>query len=230
MIQAIFFDFNGVIIDDERLQMAAYKDVLGKHGIALTESDYYGSLGMDDETFVLAAFERAKQTLSDDLLRTISEEKTVQHRKLFGGVLPLFPGVVTFLKATSRRYSLGVVSMATQSEIGYILDRAHLRSLFSVIVSTEAVGVCKPEPDCYLIGLKKLNEKRQNERLLPLLASECLVFEDSPPGIQAARAAGMRTIGVTNTVSESQLRDAQAEVVTSNLSDWMPDAVHYLFD
>jgi len=230
MIQAIFFDFNGVIIDDEPLQMAAYKDVLGGHGIALTESDYYGSLGMDDETFLRAAFERAERTLSDFLLQKISEQKTVQHRKLFGEILPLFPGVVTFLKATSRRYSLGVVSMATRSEIGYVLERAHLTSVFSVIVSTEDVGVCKPEPDCYLIGLKKLNEKRQNERLLPLLASECLVIEDSPPGIRAARAAGMRTVGVTNTVSESQLRDAQAEVVTSCLSDWMPDAVHHLFD
>ena len=49
-------------------------------------------------------------------------------------------------------------------------------------------------------GLTKLNEKRQHERKLPLLASECLAIEDSPPGIESARAAGMRTLGVTNTV------------------------------
>src|SRR5882762_10117960 len=160
MIQAIFFDFNGVIIDDEPLQMAAYRDILGGHGIALTEGDYYGSLGMDDETFVRAAFVRGEKTLSEDVLGSILEEKMVLHRKLMEDELPLFPGVATFLKASSRYYSLGLVSMATQMEIGYVLDRAHLRSLFSVIVSTEDVGICKPAPDCYRIALENLNEGR----------------------------------------------------------------------
>jgi phosphoglycolate phosphatase/beta-phosphoglucomutase len=230
MIQALCFDFNGVIIDDEPLQMAAYRDVLGEHGIALTESDYYGSLGMDDETFVRAAFVRGEQTLAEDLLESILEAKMVRHRKLIEDDLPLFPGVVTFLKATSRHYSLGLVSMATQAEIGYVVDRAHLRSLFSVIVSAEDVGVCKPEPDCYRIALEKLNEKRRGERRLPLLASECLAIEDSPPGIESATCAGMRTLGVTNTVSEEQLRAAGAEVVTASLADWTVDAVYHLFD
>jgi beta-phosphoglucomutase-like phosphatase (HAD superfamily) len=75
-----------------------------------------------------------------------------------------------------------------------------------------------------------LNEKRRAARQLPLLAGECLVIEDAPPGIEAARAAGMRTIGVTSTVPESQLRTAHADIVTPNLSDWFPDAVHHLFD
>jgi beta-phosphoglucomutase len=229
MIQAVFFDFNGVIIDDEPLQMAAYRDVLAEHGIALTESDYYSALGMDDKMFVRAAFERGSKTLADQVLKRILEEKTVLHRKLFGDELPLFPGVVTFLKAMSRTYSLGLVSMAMQTEIAYVLDSAQLRSLFSVIVSTEDVGVCKPAPDCYRIGLEKLNEKRRGERLLPLLAGECLAIEDSPPGIEAAKCAGMHTLGVTNTVSEEQLRAAGAEIVTGSLADWNVDSVRHVF-
>jgi len=75
-----------------------------------------------------------------------------------------------------------------------------------------------------------LNENRLNERLLPLLASECLVIEDSPPGIVSGRQAGMRTLGVTNTVSEEQLRGAGAEVVTANLADWTVDAIRHVFD
>jgi len=230
MIQAIFFDFNGVIIDDEPLQMAAYQDVLDGQGIALSESDYYGALGMDDETFVRAAFERGKKTLPDDVLKTILDEKTLRHRQLIGDELPLFPGVVTFLKAAARHYSLGLVSMAMQTEIEYVLERARLSHLFSVIVSTEDVGVCKPAPDCYRIGLEKLNEKRRGERLLPLLVSECLAIEDSPPGIEAGKGAGMRTLGITNTVSEEQLRAAGAEVVTTSLADWTVDAVRHVFD
>jgi HAD superfamily hydrolase (TIGR01509 family) len=230
MIQAIFFDFNGVIIDDEPLQMAAYQDLLREQGIELTESDYYSALGMDDKTFVHAAFARGKKTLSDEVLETLLEGKVVRHRKLIEEELPLFPGVVTFLKATSRHCSLGLVSMAMLAEIQYVLDRARLRSLFSVIVSAEDVNVCKPAPDCYRLALEKLNETRLAERLLPLLASECLVIEDSPAGIESGKRAGMRTLGVTNTVSEEQLRAAGAEIVTASLADWSLDAVHHLFD
>ena len=230
MIQAIFFDFNGVIIDDEPLQMAAYQEVLREQGIELTESDYYGALGMDDKTFVRAAFESAQKTLTDDVLKIMLERKGARHRKLIENELPLFPGVVTFLKATSRHCSLGLVSMATKADIQYVLERACLLSLFSVIVSTEDVQVCKPAPDCYRVALEHLNEQRRAERRQPLLASECLVIEDSPPGIESGRQAGMRTLGITNTVAEEQLRAAGAEVVTASLADWTVDAVHHVFD
>jgi HAD superfamily hydrolase (TIGR01509 family) len=230
MIKAIFFDFNGVIIDDERLQMEAYKEVLHEHSIELTASDYYSALGLDDKGFVRAAFARAGKQLTDDMLKAVLAGKAVLHRKSIEDELPLFPGVVTFLKATSREYPVGIVSMAARDEIHYVLDRARLRDLFSVMVSAEDVNVCKPAPDCYLAAFEKLNDKRRLDRLLPLLPGECLVIEDSPPGIQSGRVAGMRTLGVTNTVAEKELRAAGAEVVTASLADWTVDAVHHLFD
>ena len=229
MIQAILFDFNGVILDDEALQMESYQAVLLEQGIKLTENDYYSALGMDDRTFVRAAFERAKKPLTDEVLRVVLQGKAVRHRKLIENELPFFPGVITFLKATSRHYSLGLVSMASRNEIDYVLDRARLRALFSVIVGAEDVNICKPAPECYRTALVKLNNKRLEERLLPLLPSECLVIEDSPPGIEAGKAAGMRTLGMTNTVSELQLRSAGAEVVTQSLADWTVDAIHHVF-
>ena len=230
MIKAIFFDFNGVIIDDERLQMEAYKEVLREHGIEVTESDYYGALGLDDKGFVRAVFTRAGKQLSDDVLKGVLKGKGVLHRKAMEDELPLFPGVVTFLKATYRHYSLGIVSMAALDEINYVLDRARLRDLFTVVVSAEDVNMCKPAPDCYLAGFAKLNDHLRAARHLPLLSGECLVIEDSPPGIQSGRGAGMRTLGVTNTVTEKDLREAGAEVVTPSLADWTVDAVHHLFD
>jgi phosphoglycolate phosphatase/beta-phosphoglucomutase len=230
MIQAIFFDFNGVIIDDERLQMEAYKEVLRGHGIELTMEDYYSALGLDDKGFVRFAFERAGKQLSDDQLKQVLAGKGVIHRKAIEDELPLFPGVVTFLKATARHYALGIVSMATRDEIEYVLNRAGLLKLFAVVGSTEDVNVCKPASDCYLAAFTKLNGQRQSNRQLPLLANECLVIEDSPPGIQSGRGAGMRTLGVTNTVNKSELRAVGAEIVTASLADWTVDAVHHLYD
>jgi len=230
MIQAILFDFNGVIIDDEPLQMAAYQDVLREQGIELTESDYYSALGMDDKTFVRAAFERARQTLTDDVLKVVLDAKGVRHRKLIEDELPLFPGVVTFLKATARQFSLGLASMASPTEIQYVLERSRLLSLFTTIVTAEDVNACKPAPDCYLTALERLNEKRVAQRREPLPARECLVIEDSPPGIESGRQAGMRTLGITNTVSAEQLRAAGADVVSASLGDWTVEAVRHVFN
>jgi phosphoglycolate phosphatase/beta-phosphoglucomutase len=229
MIKAIFFDFNGVIIDDESIQMKAYQDILREHDVPLTQEWYFDALGMDDKTFVRYAFERAKKPLSSELHTAVLEQKTQLHRTMIEDELPLFPGVVTFLKSLSRRYELGLVSMANTAEIGYVLNRARIGSLFTVLITADDVNVCKPAPACYETGLKRLNENRRERRLLPLLPSECLAIEDSPPGIKSARAAGMHTLGVTNTVSEAELRAADAEVVTADLSDWTPDAVELVY-
>jgi len=228
MIKAIFFDFNGVIIDDETIQMKAYQEVLSGHEIALTEELYFGALGMDDRTFVRSMFEHAKKPLSDPLLEEVMVAKTDLHRQMIEE-LPLFPGVLNFLKSAAREFQLGLVSMANLDEVSYVFQRANLTPLFTVIVTAEDASVCKPAPDCYLTGLLKLNELRQQERELPLLASECLAIEDSPPGIQSARAAGMRTLGVTNTVADEALRAAGADVVTKSLADWNVDAVKLVF-
>jgi beta-phosphoglucomutase len=230
MIQAIFFDFNGVIINDEPLHMKAYQEVLSAEGITLTEDVYLTMLGMDDVTFVRTAFEREGKTLTDEAVRAIIEREWELHRTMIEDELPLAPGAVTFIKAASRHYQLGVVSMAIRAGIEYVLGRARLDRAFTVVVSAEDAHVCKPDPCCYQRALELLNEKRRAKRWLPLLPKECLVVEDSPPGIQSGRTAGMRTLGVTNTVKEEALRAAGADVVTHSLADWTVDAVHHVFD
>jgi beta-phosphoglucomutase len=229
MIKAIFFDFNGVIINDEPIQMKAYQEVLRGHEINLTEEMYLGALGMDDRTFMRSIFAKAGKPLTDTMLASVIEAKTAVHRGTIKDELPLFPGVLTFLKATARHFQLGLVSMANKTEVGYVFERANLGPLFSIVVTAEDTSVCKPAPDCYVCGLAKLNDKRQGERQLPLLPAECLAIEDAPPGIESARAAGLRTLAVTNTVREEALRAAGAEVVTQSLSDWTVDAVRLVY-
>jgi phosphoglycolate phosphatase/beta-phosphoglucomutase len=174
-------------------------------------------------------FAHAKKPLSDSLMGELLGAKTDLHRQMIEDELPLFPGVLNFLKAASREFQLGLVSMANITEVSYVFERANLTPLFSIVVTAEDASVCKPAPDCYHAGLLKLNELRQHERKLPLLASECLAIEDSPPGIQSAQAAGMRTLGVMNTVSDEALRAAGADVVTKSLADWTVDAVKLVF-
>ncbi len=230
MIQAIFFDFNGVIIDDERIHLKAYREVLLDENVPLTDEDYFASLGMDDAAFVRAAYARAGRPLIDEMMNALIKREHELHREFITNDLPVPAGVVTFIKAAARHFELGIVSMAERSEIDHVLGLAGLDKVFSVVVSAEPGLKHKPAPDCYQHALELLNERRRAAGELPLLPGECLAIEDAPPGIESARVTGMRTVGVTNTVPESHLRAAQADVVTTNLSDWSADAVHHLFD
>lgn len=230
MIQAIFFDFNGVIIDDERLHLRAYREVLQTHNVELNDDDYFKCLGMDDVAFTRAAFARAGREVDDETTRAIIDREHELHRSIIEAEVPFAPGVITFVKEASREFDLSMVSMAELSEIEHVLAPANLLQHFTVIVTAEPGLSHKPAPDCYRRALELLNAKRRADRKLPLLPSECLVIEDAPPGVQAGRAAGMRTLGVTNTVTESLLRAAGADVVSASLADWNTDAVRHVFD
>src|ERR1700720_839859 len=230
MIHAIFFDFNGVIINDERIHLKAYREVLLGEGVSLSDEDYFASLGMDDVAFVRAAFARGSHQLNHERLQKVIQREHERHRELIKDELPVDSGVVTFIKAAARLYQLGVVSMAVRGEIDHVLRRAGLETVFRVFVTADQVTRHKPASDCYRLALDLLNEQWRAEHRASILAKECLVVEDAPPGIEAARAAGMRTLGITNTVSESDLRAAGAEVVTHTLADWTVEAVQLVFD
>ena len=144
MIKGILFDFNGVIIDDEPVQMRAYQEILGKEGIALTEEEYYSCLGMDDATFIAAAYERAEKTPEPNKLLEITQSKTARWREMVTDELPLFPNIENFVRKMANDFALGIVSMAKREEIEFVLEKANLRDCFDIIVSAEDVSVCKP--------------------------------------------------------------------------------------
>jgi beta-phosphoglucomutase len=229
MIKAILMDFNGVIIDDEPIQMRAYQEILKDEGIEITEEAYLASLGMDDKTFVEAAYERAGKTPETNKVLEVTTAKTNRWRELIADELPLFPGLENFIRKMSQEFALGIVSMAKREEIGHVLGVSGLADRFSIIVSAEDVQKCKPDPECYRIGFRLLDLARTHAGHLPMTHKDCLVIEDSPPGIIAGKNAGLKTLGVTNTVSAEAMRNAGADAIAANLDDWMPDSMRRVF-
>jgi beta-phosphoglucomutase len=229
MIKAILFDFNGVIIDDEPIQMRAYQEILKDENIDLTEEDYYSCLGMDDKTFIRAAFERAGKKVDENKVLEITLKKSNRWRDKIADELPLFEGAENFIRKMSREFTLGIVSMARREEIEYVLERANLKNCFSAIVSAEDIETPKPNPECYRIGFRLVDAAHTAHKHLPITHGECLAIEDSPPGILAAKAVGLKTLAVVNTVSESEMREAGADSVAKNLDDWMPESLRRVF-
>ncbi len=229
MIKAILFDFNGVIIDDESIQMRVYRELLSHEGIDLTEEKYFASLGMDDRTFVRTAFTREGKTCDDSKITEIMDAKSVKWYELCAAELPLFDGIENFVKKMAEEFTLGIVSMAPRDEIEFVLEKGGIAECFSTIVSAADVENCKPDPACYRIGFQQIDSIRTSRGHLPMTHKECLVIEDSPPGIVAARGAHLQAMGVTSTVSANELRAAGAGAVATDLRDWMPESIRRVF-
>jgi beta-phosphoglucomutase len=229
IVKSILFDFNGVIIDDEPIQMRAYQEILAEAGVALTDADYMASLGMDDETFIRAAFARVGQTVDANKVLEISEAKTFRWQDAVADRVPLFPGVENFIRKAANEFTLGIVTMAKLQEVEHILERTGLANCFSVLVSAQDVDAPKPDPQCYREGFRQIDLIRVAAGHLPMIHSECLVIEDTPPGAASAKAADLPVLGVTNTVSAQQLREAGADWVAADLNDWFPESIKRAF-
>jgi len=222
MIKSILFDFNGVIVDDEGIQREIYKELLAAEGIEMTDEDYEASHGMDDVTFVRAAYERESKTVDDAKRDEIIAAKFDKWREVVGDNLPLFPGIREFVEKMSHEFALGVVSMEKRHQIEYILEKSGMAGHFDVIVSAEDVTACKPD-------FNKIDAARTARGHLPMTHSECLVIEDTAAGIKAARNADLPALGVTNTVDSATLRAAGAGAIASDLRDWMPESIRRVF-
>ena len=129
----------------------------------------------------------------------------------------------------AQEFELGIVSMARREEIEYVLERTRLKDCFSAIVSAEDVTACKPDAQCYRAGFKLIDAAYTRKNHQPITHGECLVIEDSPQGIMAARNADLKALGVTNTVSAEELREAGADAVAKNLDDWTAESVRLVF-
>ncbi len=222
-------DFNGVIINDEPIQMLAYQEVLEDEGINLTEVDYFASLGMDDRTFVAAAFERVGKSVDTGEIDEMVLAKSAKWKALVEDKLPLFEGIDVFIEKMSREFTLGIVSMAGWNEIDFVLNKSGLAKYFSTVVTAADASKCKPDPECYRVGFRRIDSIRTANGHLPMTHEECLVIEDSPPGVLAARNADLPALGVTNTVSAAKLRAAGAMAVATDLRDWMPESIRRVF-
>lgn len=211
MLRAVIFDFNGIIVDDEPIHFALFRQVLGEEGIVLSEAEYYARyLGFDDRSAFTAAHREHGRPLTDDDLARLIERKAAYYEDAIKTNLRVFPGVGTLVGALARELPLAIASGALRHEIEAILSSLELLPLFRVIVSAEDVARGKPEPEIFLKALAGLNAARAAER--SIAPAECLVIEDSKEGIRGARRAGMKCLAVTNSHPADLLHDADAVV------------------
>jgi HAD superfamily hydrolase (TIGR01509 family) len=209
MLKAILFDFDGVLADTEPLHFRMFQRVLQDEGLDLSERDYYQKyVGFDDKGCFYAILTEHGRPAPPGAIQQFVERKAALMLGHLTTTRVVYPGVAEFVKDIAGRYRLAIVSGALRQEIELILNTAGMRDHFEHITAAEDVQDGKPAPEGYLHALKSLNGRA------PLLATECLVIEDTFFGIQAAHAAGMRCLAVSNTFSSDRLGIADAVAPT----------------
>jgi len=212
---AVIFDFDGVITDSEILHFRAFNAVLSKHGFELTRPEYYKDyLGLSDVDCFKTLIGEGRLHIEESQIQSLVQQKTKIFEQLARTEGRIIEGVREFLQMLSQNHvPTAICSGALRAEIELILDGAKLRRYFDVVVSAEEVKRGKPDPQGFVLALKKLNHRR----VPPIAPERCVVIEDSHWGLKAARAANMRTIAVTNTYDADQLKEA--DKVVARLSD-----------
>jgi beta-phosphoglucomutase len=212
MLRAIVFDFDGVIANSEPLHFRGFCDVLAVEGVVLTEAIYYSHyLGYDD----VGAFERIGVDHGVEWTRNqidgLVARKAIRLEELERDVSVLFPGAADAVQRAAAAMPIAIASGARGAEIRRLLEREQLIDCFTAIVSAEDTAVSKPAPDPYLRALALLAASLGGH----LAAADCVAIEDSHWGLQSAKAAGMRTVAVTNTYPAVALAASADLVITS---------------
>jgi len=213
--KAFIFDMNGTMIDDMHYHEEAWYQILVNQlhtGMSREEvrSHMYGK---NDELFdrVFGPGKFSKQERD-----ALSMQKEIEYQKSFLPHLKLIKGLDALLaRAKAHNIQLAIGTAAIPFNVDYVLDNLHLRSYFPVIVTAHDIAIGKPDPAVFLRAAE----------LLGLPPGQCLVFEDAPKGIEAARRAGMRAVGITSYHTKDELQSDNVLCIINDYTDKLLDEV-----
>jgi HAD superfamily hydrolase (TIGR01509 family) len=229
VLKAVLFDFNGVIINDEPIHKTLIEQILVDENLRPNPDEYWDiCLGRSDRACLRELLTRRGRVVTDEYLNQLVNRKAEIYRHKLQTLekLPIFPGVDDLIyHCRGAQLVMGIVSGAVRSEIELVLERSGLSPHFSVIVPGDEIQSSKPDPEGYLLAVEQLNQQKPELRLQP---NECLVLEDSFPGIEAAKRAGMQVVGVANTYPFHMMQ-RQANWAVDYLTEVELDRIRHRF-
>jgi len=211
MLQAVIFDFDGVIADSEGLHYRALNTVFNRYGVDVPRPVHWDRyLGLTDLENIEAVNRDYAMGLDAAKVHALVDEKKIVFEELAATGSVIIDGVSTFVRRlVDGGIRRAICSGALRDDIDLMLAGTDFREAFEVIVSADDVTHGKPDPEGYLLALHKLNQNGST----PIRADQCIVVEDSHWGLEAAAAAGMRPVAVTTTYSRGELAKDGRKVV-----------------
>ena len=207
VLRAVLWDLDGTLVDSADYHWRSWRDTAAREGIDLTYEQFLRSFGQKNDRIL-------RGWLGDETpverIQRIGEAKETEYRRLAReGSLTALPGAAAWVERLHRDgWRQAIASSAPRANVDVMLSVLGFDRFFDAIVSAEDVAAGKPDPEVFLTAAARLG----------VPPSQCVVVEDAAAGIEAARRAGMRSIGVSRTERLS------ADVSVASLADLPEDA------
>lgn len=185
--KAFIFDLNGTMIDDMHFHNKAWHQILTQDlGADLSMEEVKVQMYGKNSELLARIF--GEDHFSTEEADRLSVEKEKRYQEAFRPHLQLIHGLDQFLKKADRHeIQMGIGSAAIMFNIDFVLDNLDIRPYFKAIVSADDVTTSKPHPETFAKGAE----------IMGVDPADCIVFEDAPKGVEAARNAGMRCVVLT---------------------------------
>lgn len=206
MLRSVIFDLDGTLVNLESLHYKAHAHTLLQYGVTLTLALHRAYVAGRSNRAMLSHF---FDDWDDEQIQQYGSEKEAYYRSLVGEVEPTL-GVRAVLDwAVEQELVIALVTNATRENVDFLLQRLNLFDYFSLVILGEELARTKPDPLPYKVALHKLN----------CAADEAIVFEDSEAGIQASRAAGIFTVGITTSLAADTVLSHGADLAVADFQD-----------
>jgi beta-phosphoglucomutase len=226
-LRALFFDFDGVLVDSEPIHYHGFRAVLEPLGIPLSWEEYRSKyMGYGDRDAFLKILEERGIPFDGGKVHHLCQKKAEVVRRLWSDLKPL-PGVIPFVQEAVNYYALGVVSGALREEILSGLEILGIRDLMTIVVGAEDTEYGKPHPDPYLKACALLQKDLLSTGDPPLAPWEGVAIEDTIYGLRSARSAMLYAVGVRGSEPVEELRN-HADLVLTSLYEISPQDLDFL--
>jgi len=202
-LYGLIFDVDGVIADTEavnaRASIKIFADLLGVEGVV--RKDFEAGLGRGAEEYVKAGAGVHGLELTEEQIKKVTQVRQEYFLKILSQEpLPPFPGVLELMDKAMQRedFRLAIATSGTLEKSRAVLEAAKVPYRKMVYINGDHVKNKKPDPELFLLAAERMD----------IAPSNCVVIEDAPNGVQAAKAAGAKCIAVTNSTSAANLSEA----------------------
>ena len=207
MARAILWDLDGTLVDSAEFHWLSWRDTMAAEGVSLTYQQFLDTFGQKNDRILPGWLGPGADA---DRIRRVGDAKEAEYRRLASvHGLTALPGASSWVRRLHvQGWQQAIASSAPGENVGVMLRALALDGMFEAIVSAEDVTRGKPDPQVFLAAGERLGVPRDR----------CIVVEDAAVGVQAARSAGMRCIGVSRAVV------LDADVAVSSLLELPSDA------
>jgi HAD superfamily hydrolase (TIGR01509 family) len=206
MLNAVIFDFDGIIVNTEPVHYRVYQEIFVPLGLGFSWEEYVSRyIGLDDREIFRRVFAADNHSPgAEEMKLLVAIKASIFQDIALSGVEP-YPGVAELIRHLSGNIPLALCSGAVRSDILPILRQLDLSHAFDTIVTADDVTVSKPDPESYRLTVRELSRVHEGRKMIP---GACLAIEDTPAGIASAKAAGIPVLAVTNSHPAERLTDA----------------------